>query len=793
MSWWDYGYQITAMGNRTVIVDNNTWNNTHIATVGRAMSSYEDEAYEIMRSLDVDYVLVVFGGVTGYSSDDINNIGGQLLDEHLLIVCELLKANLYEFHKFNRESGGEVYFTMPRLQDNVIFLLPFQRYLSHAVAGNGGTPNTRRRRPSHVLPEDGNYAPRFASPTATYTILSANQTLTGDQTIISANEKFELGFFTPGQLNLWESFDNPTDTWMPEGKIAYNKRTQKQQLLSCWRNSEDPSPGLFTHEIVPNGSQYISRWNMSEQYWTSGSWNGHGFDLVPEMSLGNFYNFTFVDNENESYFTYSLYDRSILARFVLDVSGQVKMMMWIDNTHWTLTYSQPKEQCDVYGSCGVFGTCNLNSVPFCDCSPGFKRKFDNDWDLKDYSGGCVREIDLQCENNGRKDKFLTSPNLRLSQKHSQSLAVGNLGECESACLSNCSCTTYAYDENRCSIWNDELLNMQKLSVGDGGGRTIFIRLSASSSVFSHKQTHKWVLIGAIMGSFALVLVILAVILNCRTRRRRTCEEGSLAFGYTDLQNATKNFSNKLGGGDSHIFNASESKFLDWKTRYTIALGIARGLAYLHEKCRDRIIHCDIKPENILLDGEFCPKVGDFGLAKLVGRDFSRVLTTMRGTRGYLAPEWMLGVAITTKADVYSYGMMLFEILSGRRNLEDFLEENKNIFFPCLAASVTIEEGDVLGLLDPLLDKADVDVEEVSRLCRVACWCIQDDESIRPSMGRVVGILERVTDVNMPPMPRLLRVLGARLEEMVLFTNSSRGVSSLVKSTTSSGSSIEMRV
>ena len=72
MSWWDYGYQITAMGNRTVIVDNNTWNNTHIATVGRAMASYEDEAYVIMKQLDVSYVLVVFGGLTGYSSDDIN-------------------------------------------------------------------------------------------------------------------------------------------------------------------------------------------------------------------------------------------------------------------------------------------------------------------------------------------------------------------------------------------------------------------------------------------------------------------------------------------------------------------------------------------------------------------------------------------------------------------------------------------------------------------------------------------------------------------------------------------------
>ncbi len=87
MSWWDYGYQITAMANRTVIVDNNTWNNTHIATVGRAMSSYEDEAYEIMKELDVDYVLVVFGGVTGYSSDDINK---SVIEKPKSMLFELL-------------------------------------------------------------------------------------------------------------------------------------------------------------------------------------------------------------------------------------------------------------------------------------------------------------------------------------------------------------------------------------------------------------------------------------------------------------------------------------------------------------------------------------------------------------------------------------------------------------------------------------------------------------------------------------------------------------------------------
>ena len=72
MSWWDYGYQITAMANRTILVDNNTWNNTHISRVGQAMASTEDKAYEIMRQLDVDYVLIIFGGMVGYSSDDIN-------------------------------------------------------------------------------------------------------------------------------------------------------------------------------------------------------------------------------------------------------------------------------------------------------------------------------------------------------------------------------------------------------------------------------------------------------------------------------------------------------------------------------------------------------------------------------------------------------------------------------------------------------------------------------------------------------------------------------------------------
>ncbi|KAL6535851.1 hypothetical protein OROHE_012695 [Orobanche hederae] len=667
---------------------------------------------------------------------------------------------------------------------------------------------------------------------------------------------------------LWQSFDYPGDTWLPGGRISYDKRTQKKQLLTSWKNAEDPAPGLFSLELDPNESQYIIRWNRTEQYWTSGSWNGHIFSLVPEMRLNYIYNFTYVDNENESYFTYSLYSPSLVSRFIMDVSGQIKQLSWIDDTDWNLFWSQPRQQCGVYAYCGAFGTCNENSLPFCNCLPGFRQKSDNDWNLRDYSGGCVREMNLQCENNGatsngRRDKFLASFYVS-SPDNSHSLAVGSAGECENACLSNCSCTAYAYDGNGCSLWNGELFNLQQLSEGDGDGRTIYIRHSASSAVFSGGTNNNGITTGAILGSVAIVVILLAVTMAVIWKRRRqtvgsskTVEGSLVAFGYKDLQNATKNFSDKLGGGgfgsvfkgtlpdstiiavkklesisqgekqfrtevstigtiqhvnlvrlrgfcsegskkllvydymengslDAHLFHSDGTKVLDWKTRYEIALGVGRGLSYLHEKCRDCIIHCDIKPENILLDAEFCSKVADFGLAKLVGRDFSRVLTTMRGTRGYLAPEWITGVAITAKADVYSYGMMLFELVSGRRNSGNS-EDGKLRFFPSLAARVTVDGGDMLGLLDPALDRT-ADFEEVLKICKIACWCIHDDENIRPSMGQVVKILEGLVDVNLPPIPRSLQVFVENEEHIVFFTDSSSAShSSQTKSNASSGS------
>ncbi|XP_059068820.1 G-type lectin S-receptor-like serine/threonine-protein kinase At2g19130 [Cryptomeria japonica] len=152
-----------------------------------------------------------------------------------------------------------------------------------------------------------------------------------------------------------------------------------------------------------------------------------------------------------------------------------------------------------------------------------------------------------------------------------------------------------------------------------------------------------------------------------------------------------------GSLNSCLFYEEEGveRVLDWKTLFQIALGTARGLVYLHEECRDQIIHYDIKPRNILLDGDFNPRIADFGLAKMVGRDFSHLLTTTRGTPGYLAPEWIFGLPITPKVDIYSFGMTLLEIISGRRNL-DLRVEERRWYFPTWASS-QIQKGNIIDI------------------------------------------------------------------------------------------------
>uniref|UniRef100_A0A1D1ZLD3 Putative receptor-like protein kinase At1g67000 n=1 Tax=Anthurium amnicola TaxID=1678845 RepID=A0A1D1ZLD3_9ARAE len=192
--------------------------------------------------------------------------------------------------------------------------------------------------------------------------------------------------------------------------------------------------------------------------------------------------------------------------------------------------------------------------------------------------------------------------------------------------------------------------------------------------------------------------------------------------------------------------------LGWDKLYAIAVGIARGLEYLHHGCEMSILHFDIKPHSILLDEEFCPKISDFGLAKLCGMEKPDVfMSDARGTVGYIAPEVFnprYGRA-SAKSDVYSYGMMVLEMVGGRKNIEPHVDHTSEIYYPhWIFKHLELNENfEVCG--DPTKE------EEISRrMIMVGLWCIQTNPAERPSINRVAAMLEERIEVDIPPMPVL---------------------------------------
>ncbi|XP_031742641.1 G-type lectin S-receptor-like serine/threonine-protein kinase LECRK1 [Cucumis sativus] len=191
----------------------------------------------------------------------------------------------------------------------------------------------------------------------------------------------------------------------------------------------------------------------------------------------------------------------------------------------------------------------------------------------------------------------------------------------------------------------------------------------------------------------------------------------------------------------------------WDIRTKITYGIARGLSYLHDECNTQIIHCDIKPQNVLLDECYNSKISDFGLAKLPKMDQSRtrIETNIKGTTGYIAPDWFKSTLVTTKVDVYSFGVLLLDIICCRRNGEDVevSEEGREILADW--AYDCFEQGRLNVLVEGDLE-AIGDKERLERFVKVAIWCIQEDTSRRPTMKEVMYMLEEVVPVSTPPSP-----------------------------------------
>ncbi|BAU02756.1 hypothetical protein LR48_Vigan10g026400 [Vigna angularis] len=192
--------------------------------------------------------------------------------------------------------------------------------------------------------------------------------------------------------------------------------------------------------------------------------------------------------------------------------------------------------------------------------------------------------------------------------------------------------------------------------------------------------------------------------------------------------------------------------LSWENLYQISIGTARGLEYLHRGCNTRILHFDIKPHNILLDENLCPKISDFGLAKLCPRKESIIsMADTRGTMGYVAPEMcnrQFG-GVSHKSDVYSYGMMLLEMVGGRKNIDAEVSHTSEIYFPHLVHKRLALDKDLRP--DEVMSTEENEIAK--RMSIVGLWCIQTFPNDRPTMSKVVDMLEgNINFLEMPPKP-----------------------------------------
>ncbi|KAI9093249.1 hypothetical protein K1719_027263 [Acacia pycnantha] len=642
---------------------------------------------------------------------------------------------------------------------------------------------------------------------------------------------------------LWQSFDYPSDTLLPGMKLGWDLKTGLNRTLSSWKNWDDPSSGDFTWGLVHNGYPEVVMWKGSSEYYRSGPWNGLRFDGAPELRNNPLFGYDFVSTEDQLYYTYYLKNESMISRIVLNQTIYSRQrFIWIEEAQsWRLYASVPRDNCDDYNLCGPYGNCVMGESPVCQCLSGFEPKSPQNWDMMDWTQGCVRSQQVSCQDKN-KGGFKRFNGLKYPDSaHSWVNRSMNLQECMEKCLGNCSCTAYANSDIRgggsgCILWFGDLEDIRQIS---GDNRDLYIRMKTSE--IAVKGGHKMKAAAIIIIVASVVVIILIFLYIGKTLKLFTEEtEDNLMIRYNDedeqenlelpfldlptIVKATDDFSisKKLGQGgfgavyrgllvdgkeiavkrlsqssgqglnefknevilisklqhrnlvkllgcciqgeekmlvyeympnkslDSFIFDHVKCKILDWPKRFNIVCGIARGLLYLHQDSRLRIIHRDLKASNILLDNELNPKISDFGMAKTFGGDQTEGNTNrVVGTYGYMAPEYAIHGLFSVKSDVFSFGVLLLELVSGKKNREF---SHSNMSHNLIGHAWRLwKEGRPLELIDPCLDDL-FDLSEAMRCIHISLLCLQQHPEDRPNMSNVVVMLSSESILPDPAEP-----------------------------------------
>ncbi|KAM2712410.1 hypothetical protein EV1_032413 [Malus domestica] len=641
---------------------------------------------------------------------------------------------------------------------------------------------------------------------------------------------------------LWQSFDIPTHTLLPNQPF-----TKSKKLISTLGKGTFGT-GYFSFSFDNDNvlKLMFDGPDTSSLYWpdpdynvfAGGRTNYNSSRVAVLDELGNFL------SSDELQFAASDAGSSAKRRLTMDYDGNLRLYSLESTTGlWVVTWEAMTELCKVHGICGRNGICINTPQPKCSCPPGYEVA-----DTSDWKEGC-KPMFNRSYLRSQQEKFVQIEQVDFygfDLNYSEPTTFEN---CTNLCLDDFRCEGFSYriTEAKC-FTKSALFNGYKSPNFPG---SMYIRLPRSvktsqpvnlnasntcrknvtkvvpSTYGSTVRRVKWVYMywfAFAIGALEVLFIASAWWLLFRRHSAAAPTEDGYhiissqfrKFRYAELKKATKNFKEELGRGASgavykgvladervvavkkladiyhgeevfwaevstigkinhmnlvriwgfcsdkkhklliseHVENGSLDKhlfppinFLGWQERFKVAIGIAKGLAYLHHECLEWVIHCDVKPENILLDGNFEPKIADFGLAKLTQRgNLSSVFSQIRGTKGYMAPEWALNLPITAKVDVYSFGVVILELVKGIR-LSSWVVEDTDDLETELTRFVRVAKRKIQcgkdlwieDMMDPRLNGQFSRIQ-AAKMVEIGISCVEEEKSKRPTMDSVVKIL-----------------------------------------------------